>query len=284
MTSDAVLVPDPPPRISVVVPAFNEEHYLADALESLQRQVGAPPYEVIVVDNNSSDATAAVARRYGVTVLHEPRPGVCAARQRGTAASRGDIVVSTDADTVHPPDWLFRIDAGFLRSPEVVLVAGPCRYLEPSWWADLYPKLLFGLVAAVHSRTGRLLYVTATNTAILRTAFPGYDPALTQGGDELAVLRSMRHRGRTVWEPDNGVATSPRRLDRGLAYSIVVSLIGRYLLTYLGRRLVSGGREAANPRPHLSSTGPGPAGRPNARLRVWTSAAAAVVTALVWRR
>lgn len=118
-------MPDTPIRISVVVPAFNEEHYVAAALESLQGQECAPPYEIIVVDNDSSDDTAAVARRYGVTVLHEPQPGVCAARQRGTAAARGDIVVSTDADTVHPSDWLARIDAELLRSEDAVLVAGP---------------------------------------------------------------------------------------------------------------------------------------------------------------
>lgn len=227
------------PRISVVVPAFNEQDYLGEALTSLGRQDFAAPYELIVVDNNSTDATATIARSRGVRVLHEPRPGVCAARQRGTAAARGAIVVSTDADTVHPPDWLARIDAEFRRSSGVVLVAGPCRYSTPSWWAALYPKLLFGAVGRIHRHSGRLVYVTATNTAFLRSAFPGYDPALTQGGDELDLLRRLRGSGRAVWLPDNIVDTSPRRLQRGVCYSIVVTLLGRYLLTYLRDRLAA---------------------------------------------
>lgn len=262
-------------RISVVVPACNEEDYLAEALESLQRQHYPHPYELIVVDNNSTDATAAIARSFGVRVLHEPQPGVCAARQRGTAAARGDIVISTDADTVHPRDWLARIDAEFRRSGDVALVAGPCRYLNPSWWASLYPKLLFGAVGRVHHHTGRLVYITATNSAFLRTAFPGYDPDLTQGGDELDVLRRMRSRGRAVWLSDNTVDTSPRRLQQGVGHAICVSLVGHYLLTYLGeqwtRRL---------PRQQTPERASHPAGRQQRLLgRLVVEAAAAVTWA-----
>jgi glycosyltransferase involved in cell wall biosynthesis len=72
----------------------------------LHHQDFAGSCEVIVVDNNSTDDTAALARRHGARVLHEPQPGGCAARQRGTTDARGEIVVSTDADTVHPLDWL----------------------------------------------------------------------------------------------------------------------------------------------------------------------------------
>lgn len=220
-------------RISVVVPAYNEEMYLAATLTSLQKQDFTSPYEIIVVDNNSTDGTAALAQTFGVTVLHEPTPGVCAARQAGTAAARGNIVISTDADTVHPTDWLSRIDEEFSRSDDVILVAGPCRYLNPSWWATLYPKLLFAAVHQVRLRTGRLLYITATNTAFVRSAFPGYDQTMTQGGDELGVLRRMRDRGQAVWLPRNIVSTSPRRLSQGLLHSIVVSLLIHYLLAYL---------------------------------------------------
>jgi glycosyltransferase involved in cell wall biosynthesis len=220
-------------RISVVVPAYNEEMYLADTLSSLLRQSFPLPYEVIVVDNNSTDGTARLAQSFGVTVLKEPQPGVCAARQAGTAVARGDIVISTDADTVHPRDWLSRIDAAFCRSEDVILVGGPCRFLNPPWWAALYPKLMFGAVGQVHLRTGRLLYITATNTAFRRAAFPGYDPTLSQGGDELDVLRRMRGRGRAVWLSHNVVSTSSRRLSRGLLYAVVVSLFTHYLLAYL---------------------------------------------------
>lgn len=226
-------------RFSVVIPAYNEAGYLGPALEGLARQDFDGSYEVIVVDNCSTDATAEIARAYGATVVHEPVPGVCAARQRGTAAAQGEIVVSTDADTVHPPDWLSRIDAAFAASSSVVAVGGPCRYQHPSWWAKAYPVLLFGMVAAVYLLIGRVVYVTATNTAFLRTAFPGYDTKLTQGGDELDLLRRMRRRGRVAWLADNVVDTSPRRLEQGLLYTVFVSLLAHYLIAYALNRITS---------------------------------------------
>jgi len=224
-------------RFSVVVPAYNESAYLGSALESLLAQDFEGPYEIIVVDNNSTDDTAAVAARYGVRVVREVERGVCAARQRGSAIATGDIIVSTDADTVQPTDWLRTIDARFAASDQVVAVAGPCRYQNPSWWAKAYPPLLFGSVAAVFALTGYVFYVTATNLAVRRSAFPGYDLKQTQGGDELDLLRRLRPRGRVVWERHNVVSTSPRRLQRGLFYTIFVSFFVYYFLAYLLNRV-----------------------------------------------
>ena len=86
----------------MVIPAYNEADYLPAALRSLRAQDFPGAVEVIVVDNGSTDGTAVLARRLGARVVEEHAPGVCASRQRGTLAARGEIVVSTDADTVHP--------------------------------------------------------------------------------------------------------------------------------------------------------------------------------------
>ncbi|HWH99163.1 MAG TPA: glycosyltransferase family A protein, partial [Propionibacteriaceae bacterium] len=137
------------PRFSVVVPAYNEASYLGPTLQALQQQDFRGLYEIIVVDNNSTDGTGEIAAGYGVTVVRETARGVCQARQRGTIEARGEVVVSTDADTVQPRDWLTRIDRQFRRSDRIVAVAGPCRYENPSWWAHLYPKVLFGAVNRV---------------------------------------------------------------------------------------------------------------------------------------
>ena len=97
-------------RFSVVVPAYNEEGFLAETLRSLRHQDYDGAYEIVVVDNNSTDATAEIAGSFGVRVVSELEPGVCQARQRGLSEARGEIVVSVDADTLYPPDWLSRID------------------------------------------------------------------------------------------------------------------------------------------------------------------------------
>ncbi|HEY6812211.1 MAG TPA: glycosyltransferase family 2 protein [Propionibacteriaceae bacterium] len=224
-------------RFSVIVPAYNEGAYLGRALHSLQHQDYDGKFEIIVVDNNSTDDTAAVAARYGVHVVSEPRQGVCAARQRGVDCAQGEIIVSTDADTTQPPDWLRTIDAGFVASDRVVAVAGPCCYQDPSWWAKAYPTLLFGLVAVIYALTGFVFYVSATNIAIRRSAFPGYDPKLTQGGDELDLLRRLRRRGFVNWVRHNVVTTSARRLQRGLLYSFFVTFLLYYVLAYWLNRL-----------------------------------------------
>jgi glycosyltransferase involved in cell wall biosynthesis len=224
-------------RFSVIVPAYNEAAYLGQALDSLLHQDYDGTYEVIVVDNNSRDDTAAIAARYGVRVVQEPEQGVCAARQRGVDCARGEIIISTDADTTQPRNWLRTIDARFGESAEVVAVAGPCRYKDPSWWAKAYPTLLFGLVAAIYALTGFVFYVSATNFAIRRTAFPGYDLKLTQGGDELDLLRRLRRRGEVSWERQNVVTTSARRLQRGLLYNFFVTFLVYYVLAYWLNRL-----------------------------------------------
>lgn len=234
-------------RFSIVVPAYNEAAYLGATLTSLREQDFAGFYEIIVVDNHSTDDTAAVAAGYGVRVLSEPERGVCAARQRGSVAARGEIIVSTDADTVHPPSWLRTIDDTFRRSVGIVAVAGPCRYLGSRWWTRAWPGLLFGLVAGLFAATGLVLYVSATNFAMRREAFPGYDQTLTQGGDELDLLRRIRRRGQIAWDRSNVVTTSPRRFDRGLLYNLVMSLLVHYLLNYAVNRLVR--RQLLGPAP-----------------------------------
>jgi glycosyltransferase involved in cell wall biosynthesis len=256
------------PRYSIVVPAYNEAAFVGRALTSLQQQDFDGPYEIVVVDNNSTDDTVVVAASFGVQVEHEPQQGVCAARQRGVDTSRGDIVVSVDADTVYPSNWLSTIDARFAERPDTVAVAGPCRYQNPSWWAKAYPKLLFGLVAAFFALTGIVLYVSATNIAVRRSAFPGYDLRHTQGGDELDLLRRVRRRGPVVWDRDNVVNTSARRLQRGLIYNVFVTFFGYYILGYLLNRLFAHRTIGAAPAfRQLAAASHGPQ-RPRRRVMV----------------
>src|SRR5690242_5295975 len=122
------------PRYSIVVPCYNEADYIAETLKSLGEQTFAGPYEIIVVDNNCTDETADIARAMGVRVVVEKNPGVCWARQRGTEAALGDIVISADADTTYAPEWLAKIDRSFGADERIVAVVGPCRYVGGPMW------------------------------------------------------------------------------------------------------------------------------------------------------
>ncbi|GAA3453285.1 hypothetical protein GCM10018962_51180 [Dactylosporangium matsuzakiense] len=225
------------PRFSVVIPCYNEERYLTDALLSLRKQDFDGEFEVVVVDNNCTDDTAGVARDFGAVVVTEPTPGVCNARQAGTLAARGEIVVSADADTVYERDWLSRIDAGFRADERIVAVVGPCTYADGPRWGRYFGRGLFGAVNAVYRATGRAVYASATNIAFRRDAWTGYDTGLTQGGDELDQLRRLRGKGRVVYDHANPTFTSGRRLARGFMYNVFVSLVVHYLLTYTVNRI-----------------------------------------------
>lgn len=226
------------PRFSVVIPAVNESLYIGRCLESLAAQDFAGGIEVIVVDNNSIDDTAAIARSMGAIVVSEPEPGVCFARQRGTEIARGEYVVSTDADTTFDPGWLSRIDAQLRRRPQAVAVAGPCRWVACPWWGTPYASVLFGCVNLMFLLAGRVIYASAANIAFRRDAWSGYDTRLTQGGDELDLLRQLRQQGKIVFDIHNWTYTSSRRLRRGLIYSVLVTCLYYYVLAYVLNRVL----------------------------------------------
>jgi glycosyltransferase involved in cell wall biosynthesis len=228
----------PRPRFSVVVPAYNESALLHECLDSLAGQDFVGSYEVIVVDNNSTDRTAEIARLHGAIVVSEPHAGVCWARQTGTLAASGEIVVSTDADTTFPVGWLSRIDESFTASHDCVAVTGPCRFLDAPWWGRLYAWALFHAVSILSRVTGRVVYASATNIAFRVSAFEGYDTKATQGGDELGLLRCLRSRGAIVFDLGNPSFTSARRLRQGLVYNVVVTFLYYYLLGYCLNRLL----------------------------------------------
>ena len=104
-------------HITVVIPACNEEAYLAAILDSIEtasarlRSRADTRIDTIVVDNNSDDATAAIARRKGAKVVHEPAQGISLARNTGARHAEGDVLVFVDADVVVPPTLLEEIYA-----------------------------------------------------------------------------------------------------------------------------------------------------------------------------
>ena len=95
--------------LSIVIPAYNEENHLRACLDAIARQTVMPD-EVIVVDNNSTDKTAEIAREYPfVKVLKEKRQGIVYARNRGFNAANSQFIGRIDSDTRLPRDWVGRV-------------------------------------------------------------------------------------------------------------------------------------------------------------------------------
>ena len=124
----------PLPKLSVILPTFDRADSLKQALGALLRQSAAPSsYEIIVVDNNSTDGTAAVVAGFDgrrVRRVFEPRQGLSYARNTGLAAARGGIVAFTDDDVEVAPDWVDTIVTSLARRADVAGVGG--RVL-PAW-------------------------------------------------------------------------------------------------------------------------------------------------------
>jgi glycosyltransferase involved in cell wall biosynthesis len=146
-------------KVSVIVPALDASVTLPRTLAALADQASAPPYEVIVVDDGSSDATAAIASEHGATVIRQARSGPAPARNAGVAASSGDVLAFTDADCFPTPGWLA---AGVRALAGADLVQGR---VDPDPGARLGP---FDRTIWVERETG--LYETA-NLFVRRELF-----------------------------------------------------------------------------------------------------------------
>lgn len=132
------------PLISVVVPAFNEENYLPACLAAIRKQT-FKDFELIVIDNNSTDKTAEIAQKYGACVVRETDQGMIPAREKGFRQAKADIIARTDADTVVPSDWLELIYRAFENNPDVTGVTG--RYLTDSTVFRLWNTVLINILS-----------------------------------------------------------------------------------------------------------------------------------------
>ncbi len=109
-------------KVSVVIPAYNEQRFINDCLLSLAHQEEKPD-EIILIDNNSTDRTVEISERFGLRVLKERRQGIAFARNRGFNEARFEIVARCDADSVLPPDWIKKIKKDFSRNTIDALVS-----------------------------------------------------------------------------------------------------------------------------------------------------------------
>lgn len=110
--------------LSVIIPVYNEENYIRACLESIAEQ-SVLPLEVIVVDNNSSDATPSIVREFPfVRVIREPRQHQSFAQHTGFAAAKGNVIGRIDADTILPRNWVEKYLAEFEKNDDIIAFSG----------------------------------------------------------------------------------------------------------------------------------------------------------------
>lgn len=182
-------------RISVVIPVYNRERYLGEAIESVLGQTRQAD-EVIVVDDRSTDGSAALARSYGVTVVAQERNrGAAAARNVGTRVATGDVVAWLDSDDRWLPDHLEVVGGLLARHPDASAAFGASRQFGAHHGVirGYVPFEEPGLVLPAAFRS----WLHVTIGAIIRrsalTEVGGMDEQMLLGGDFDLWLRLSRH-------------------------------------------------------------------------------------------
>jgi glycosyltransferase involved in cell wall biosynthesis len=157
--------------LSVVIPVKDDAVALRACLAHLDRQTH-PAWEVVVVDNGSTDASAAVAVSHGARVVPESSPGIPAAAATGYDAARGDVIVRCDADSLAPPDWLAAVARHFEADPELDAVTGTGAFYDvPRWRAAVVGGLyLRTYYAAMHAAMAHPP-LWGSNMAVRRTSW-----------------------------------------------------------------------------------------------------------------
>lgn len=231
--------------LSVIVPAYNEEKYIRDCLDSVFNQKEIGDFEVIVVDNNSSDKTASiVASRFPqVKIVSETRKGVTFARNCGAKEAKGGIIFFLDADVVLPPLHLKKVLQKFENDPKLVAASGPYAYDGSSYvkFVTLFSYLFLALPAEYFFN--RFLNFgsagIAGNMAVKKNAFDkigGFDETIPFYGDDTDVFMKLRKLGRTRFFFDLIVGSSVRRLRaEGVLKSIFRYILNILWLVFLHR-------------------------------------------------
>jgi glycosyltransferase involved in cell wall biosynthesis len=222
--------------LSFIIPAHNEEALIGDTLGFLRASAGqlGELYEIIVVDDASTDRTAAVAISGGASVVRIDRRQIAASRNAGAKAARGDVLIFVDADT--------RVPVATLRSSlaaiEAGAVGGGARFVvepgAPRWlaWAAVFTA---AMMRVLHWAAGCFIFAR-------RDAFEsvgGFDERY-YATEEIVLSRALKKLGRTVIVKEP-VVTSARKARL-------------YDLPHVMRlmfRLMTGGRRALRRREGL---------------------------------
>jgi glycosyltransferase involved in cell wall biosynthesis len=187
------------PKISVVVALHNAAATLDDCLSSLQR-LNYPDYEVIVVNDGSTDDSQSIIDQYPFRSIQQPQGGVSAARNSGLYAATGDIVAYIDSDARAERDWLRYLATTYLES-NVSGVGGPNPVPEEDAWMAHCVYRSPGGPTEVMLDDQRSEHVPGCNMSFYRHVLEeigGFDPVFTKAGDDVDICWRVIEAGHDI--------------------------------------------------------------------------------------
>lgn len=204
-------------KISIVIPVYNEAASLRACLEAIASQK-QPAYEVIVVDNNSTDDTALIASYFPfVRLIREPKQGVVHARNAGFDAVTGEIIGRIDADTILPADWTGKV-ASIFQDETITAVSGAPHYYDFALdnVADKADLIIRGHLS---SQLDDMNFLWGANMAVRRSAWLKIRDELCSEADlheDFDLGIHLQQNGYVVaYDETLRAGISARRLDMG---------------------------------------------------------------------
>jgi GT2 family glycosyltransferase len=194
-----VTLPSAAPKISVIVCTYNGARTIAETLHHLER-LHYPDYEVIVVDDGSTDATAEIAARFNVRLIRTPNRGLSAARNTGMQAAAGEILAYIDDDAYPDPDWLAYLAAMFQRTDHAAVGGPNIAPPEDPAIAQCVARAPGG-PSHVLLTDGTAEHIPGCNFAIRKSCLVeigGFDPAFRVAGDDVDLCWRLQARGWTI--------------------------------------------------------------------------------------
>jgi glycosyltransferase involved in cell wall biosynthesis len=217
------------PRISLVIPAYNEEKYIHVCLEHAIKNSKGKFFEIIVIDNASTDRTGEIARGFpGVRVVHEKRKGLTQARQRGFEEATGDLLAYIDADTRLPAGWIETTLEEFARDKDLASLSGPYIYYDISRWQQLQVRLYWNALALpLYYFVG---YMVVGGNFVIRKdvlhKMNGFDTSISFYGEDTNIARRARRHGKVKFKPSFAMHTSGRRFaGQGLVKTAILYIV-----------------------------------------------------------
>lgn len=220
------------PEFSIVVPAYNEEKYIGACLESLLNQdIDRNLFEIIVVDNKSTDKTSQIASKMGAQIVMETKKGSTNARQAGFNIAKGNIIATTDADSIVPQNWLNFLAKEFESNPKLVGVSGMYDFYDGSPLLKLLTHLFNYPIFVIFN------WYSGANLAVRKDAFKkvgGFKTNIPISEDS-DLCRRLKKIGQVKRLANFKVKTSARRFRKGIIFG-VVDYTSTHLVNRIGNR------------------------------------------------
>jgi len=221
------------PKVSVVMPAYNEAEFIETTLKALLAQT-YKDFELIVVDNNSTDNTGEIAKRYGARVIVEKEKGVAAARNTGFANAKGEIIACTDSDSIPPANWVEQIVEAYKKNPSMVAFGGGGLLYSGPNDARAAARFLFPSFSLLDRYLSGGWNLNGFNLSVRSEAFKkigGFRKDLVMGED-IDLAKRLREVGNVGYDTGFLVNVSGRRYKDGL-----ISGVMTYAPSYVARVL-----------------------------------------------